>query len=79
MQAFQALWQILAIDDPNPISYSRLTKRKGTMKTTPEIKKILDAYEADNPKTKENLARILMQGKLGGTGKTRHPPGRPRL
>ena len=38
-------------------------------KVTPEIKKILDAYEADNPKTKENLARILMQGKLGGTGK----------
>ena len=26
-------------------------------------------YESDNPGTKANLARILMQGKLGGTGK----------
>src|ERR1700683_927329 len=33
------------------------------------VKKILDAYESDSPKTKANLARILMQGKLGGTGK----------
>ena len=39
------------------------------MKVTQTVQKILDAYEADNPKTKENLARILMQGKLGGTGK----------
>ncbi len=39
------------------------------MQLTPEIKKILGYYESDNPGTKTNLARILMQGKLGGTGK----------
>src|ERR687884_1852844 len=39
------------------------------MQATERIKKILDAYESDNPGTKANLARILMQGKLGGTGK----------
>jgi class I fructose-bisphosphate aldolase len=33
------------------------------------VKKILDAYESDSPKTKANLARILMQGRLGGSGK----------
>jgi len=33
------------------------------------VKKILDGYESDNPGSKANLARILMQGKLGGTGK----------
>ena len=36
---------------------------------TERVKKILDCYESDNPGTKANLARILMQGKLGGTGK----------
>ena len=36
---------------------------------TPEVKKILSYYESDNPGTKSNLARILMTGKLGGTGK----------
>jgi class I fructose-bisphosphate aldolase len=39
------------------------------MRITPEVKKILDCYESDNPGTKANLARILMQGRLGGTGK----------
>ena len=39
------------------------------MQVTERVKKILDAYESDNPGTKANLARILMQGKLGGTGK----------
>ncbi|MEQ8395437.1 class I fructose-bisphosphate aldolase [Thalassobaculum sp.] len=39
------------------------------MKITQRVKKILDCYESDNPGTKGNLARILMQGKLGGTGK----------
>ncbi len=39
------------------------------MKITQRVKKILDCYESDNPGTKANLARILMQGKLGGTGK----------
>ncbi|MBK1664380.1 fructose-bisphosphate aldolase [Rhodospirillum rubrum] len=36
---------------------------------TPTVKRILDAYESDNPGTKANLARILMHGSLGGTGK----------
>ncbi len=39
------------------------------MKVTQKVKKILSHYEGDNPGTKMNLARILMQGKLGGTGK----------
>ena len=39
------------------------------MKMTARVKKILANYESDNPGTKANLARILMQGKLGGTGK----------
>src|SRR5690242_21057296 len=36
---------------------------------TTKVKEILSWYESDNPGTKANLARILMQGKLGGTGK----------
>jgi class I fructose-bisphosphate aldolase len=39
------------------------------VKITRNVKKILDCYESDNPGTKSNLARILMHGKLGGTGK----------
>ena len=39
------------------------------MQASERVKKILDAYESDSPGTKANLARILMQGKLGGTGK----------
>jgi len=39
------------------------------MRATPRVKKILDNYESDCPGTKANLARILMQGRLGGTGK----------
>jgi fructose-bisphosphate aldolase, class I len=39
------------------------------MQVSERVKKILDAYESDSPGTKANLARILMQGKLGGTGK----------
>lgn len=38
------------------------------MKLTQRVKKILAGYESDNPGTKANLARILMQGRLGGTG-----------
>ena len=33
------------------------------------VRKILSFYEGDNPGTKANLVRILMQGKLAGTGK----------
>jgi fructose-bisphosphate aldolase, class I len=39
------------------------------MKITPQVKEILSKYEGETPQVKENLARILMQGKLGGTGK----------
>ncbi|HEX8446653.1 MAG TPA: class I fructose-bisphosphate aldolase [Sphingomonas sp.] len=39
------------------------------MSFTPIVKTILDQYESDNPGTKANLARILTQGQLGGTGK----------
>ncbi len=39
------------------------------MKVTQRVRKILSLYESDNPGTKTNLARILMQGRLGGTGK----------
>ncbi|MBE9604383.1 class I fructose-bisphosphate aldolase [Acetobacteraceae bacterium H6797] len=39
------------------------------MKLTRRVKEILSWYESDNPGTKMNLARILMEGKLGGTGR----------
>lgn len=39
------------------------------MKLTRKVQKILSFYESDNPGTKANLARILMTGKLAGTGK----------
>lgn len=39
------------------------------MKLTRKVKEILSWYESDNPGTKANLARILMTGKLGGTGR----------
>jgi len=40
-----------------------------TTNVTPAVKTILDKYEATSPAVKANLARILMHGKLGGTGK----------
>jgi class I fructose-bisphosphate aldolase len=55
------------------------------MKLTRQVKKILSYYESDNPGTKANLARFLMQGRLAGTGKMiilpvdqgfEHGPGR---
>lgn len=55
------------------------------MKITQKVKKILAHYESDCPGTKASLARILMQGHLGGTGKMiilpvdqgfEHGPGR---
>lgn len=39
------------------------------MKVTNKVKKILANYESDNAGTKTNLARILMNGRLGGSGK----------
>ncbi len=39
------------------------------MRITKKVKKILDNYSSDSPGVKANLIRILMNGKLGGTGK----------
>jgi class I fructose-bisphosphate aldolase len=39
------------------------------MKATRTVQKILANYEGDTPGVKANLCRILMNGKLGGTGK----------
>lgn len=39
------------------------------MRLTKKVQKILSYYESDSPGTKANLARILMTGKLAGTGK----------
>ena len=39
------------------------------MRVNQRVRKILAHYESDNPGTKANLARILMEGKLGGSGK----------
>ena len=39
------------------------------MRITQRVKRILDNYESDNPGTKTNIARLLMHGKLAGSGK----------
>jgi class I fructose-bisphosphate aldolase len=39
------------------------------MRVTQQVKDILSWYESDNPGTKSKLASMLMEGKLGGTGK----------
>lgn len=39
------------------------------MKTTARVQEILKNYEGETPGTKANLARILMAGRLGGTGR----------
>jgi class I fructose-bisphosphate aldolase len=39
------------------------------MRISQKVKRILANYESDNPGTKANIARILMHGKLGGTGR----------
>lgn len=39
------------------------------MKTTRTVQKILGQYEGETPGVKANLARMLMEGKLGGTGR----------
>jgi class I fructose-bisphosphate aldolase len=55
------------------------------MRVTQKVKKILANYESDNPGTKANLCRMLMHGRLAGTGKMvilpvdqgfEHGPGR---
>ncbi len=39
------------------------------MKITRKVKEILSWYESDTPGVKANLARLLMHGRLGGTGR----------
>ena len=39
------------------------------MKLSTKVFNILNNYKSDNPGVRANLARILMHGKLGGTGK----------
>ncbi|MGF1502553.1 MAG: fructose-bisphosphate aldolase, partial [Paracoccaceae bacterium] len=39
------------------------------MKATRAVQRILACYEGDTPGVKGNLCRMLMTGKLGGTGK----------
>jgi class I fructose-bisphosphate aldolase len=39
------------------------------MKSTRIVQNILSKYESDNPGVKGNLCRMLMNGRLGGTGK----------
>ena len=39
------------------------------MRATRNVQKILANYEGETPGVKANLCRILMEGKLGGTGK----------
>ncbi|HEY7724668.1 MAG TPA: class I fructose-bisphosphate aldolase [Anaeromyxobacteraceae bacterium] len=39
------------------------------MRITDRVKQILSWYQSDSPGTRANLYRILMAGKLGGTGK----------
>lgn len=46
-----------------------MAKLKEAPAVTSEVKRILDNYEGASAATKANLARILMHGKLGGTGK----------
>jgi fructose-bisphosphate aldolase, class I len=46
-----------------------LSGNGANMTTSKTVQKILSNYESDNPGVKANLHRILMQGKLGGTGK----------
>jgi class I fructose-bisphosphate aldolase len=58
----------------NPFRFPAFIPRRRSyedlaMKMTPQVQKILSNYESDNPGTKANLARILMQGRLGGTGR----------
>jgi class I fructose-bisphosphate aldolase len=39
------------------------------MQLTPKVKEVLSWYEGENPGVKANLARLLMHGRLAGTGK----------
>ena len=39
------------------------------MRVTPKVKEILSWYEGESPGVKANLARLLMEGRLSGSGK----------
>jgi class I fructose-bisphosphate aldolase len=39
------------------------------MELSEPVKRIFSFHESDNPGTKANPARILLHGKLGGTGR----------
>ncbi len=39
------------------------------MRLTPKVKEILSWYEGENPGVKGNMARLLMHGRMGGSGK----------
>ena len=56
---------------PGPLSEKKICSKCeiNNMKITQRVRKILSNYESDNPGSKTNLARILMTGKLAGTGK----------
>ena len=49
------------------------------MSVTEKVRQILGNYESDNPGTKANLARILMQGTARRHRQAGHPAGRPGL
>jgi hypothetical protein len=44
-------------------------RKETAVELSQPVKRILSNYESDNPDTKANLARILLQEKLGGTGR----------
>ena len=51
------------------VSLVHIELKESRMKITRNVRRILDNYEIDSPNVKANLTRILMHGKLGGTGK----------
>ncbi len=58
-----ALMEVASESDEVKMTVSR----KG--KLSRRVKEILSWYESDSPGTKANIARMLMQGRLGGTGR----------
>lgn len=46
-----------------------LRSEPAAMNVTPKVKEMLSWYESENPGVKTNIARLLMTGKLAGTGK----------
>jgi class I fructose-bisphosphate aldolase len=46
-----------------------MSREDAAMTITPQVRQILANYESDNPGSRANLARILLHGRLGGSGK----------